>query len=740
MDCLKGLNDKQQEAVMKTDGPVLVLAGAGSGKTRVLTHRIAYLITQKGVHPSSVLALTFTNKAAREMKDRIERLLNISTHNLWAGTFHSICVRILRRDIDRLGYGSNYVIFDYTDQKTVVNNCIKEMDLNPKHYDTKAMISFISSQKNLLITPDEYIKEFYGDFRERQKGELYALYQKKLKSNNALDFDDLIVNTIKLFRENDDVLDYYQEKFKYILVDEYQDTNAAQYELIRLLGKKYRNVCAVGDADQSIYGWRGADITNILEFEKEYKDTTLIKLEQNYRSTKNILAAANNVIDNNYNRKKKKLWTDAQQGDKLCIFNAQSEVEEAMFITDRIRNIADIQGYSYKDFCILYRTNAQSRTVEEMLIKKNIPYKIVGGLKFYDRKEIKDIVAYLRLIQNPNDDVAFKRIINTPKRGIGLKTVDKVQEYCNLTGEMLYSGILDVDQIKSLSKGAATKLRDFAMMISKFVAMKEFLGVKDLIETIIKDIGYIDILKEQQTLEAESRIENIKEFISVAVNYENGEEEEKTLEDFLSRISLLSDVDKTDETMDNTVTLMTIHSAKGLEFPVVFMTGMEENVFPLSRAMFEEDELEEERRLCYVGITRAEKQLFLTHTDRRMLYGKSQFNSVSRFIEEIPRELLEEYRGEKATQRKKIRENTAKREKTFFKGHVYKPANITPPKIDNAPSSDKVSVGTKVKHKSWGMGTVVSVKGQGDKTEVMVAFEGNGIKKLMLSFAPIEIV
>ncbi|WP_066505664.1 DNA helicase PcrA [Abyssisolibacter fermentans] len=737
MDCLKGLNNKQIEAVTKTEGPVLVLAGAGSGKTRVLTHKIAYLIKEKKVRPSNILALTFTNKAATEMKDRIERLLDMDTRSLWAGTFHSICVRILRRDIERLGYNTNFVIFDSSDQKTVVNNCIKEMNLNPKHYEVKAMISFISNQKNQLISPDKYINDFYSDFRERQKGELYALYQKKLKSNNALDFDDLIIKTIELFSNNEDILSYYQEKFKYILVDEYQDTNGAQYELIRLLGQKNKNVCVVGDADQSIYGWRGADITNILEFEKEYPNTVLIKLEQNYRSTKNILAAANCVIENNLNRKKKDLWTEAEEGKSLCKYNAESEIEEAYFVTDRIQNISDIEGYDFNDFCILYRTNAQSRVLEEALIKRDIPYKIIGGLKFYDRKEIKDIVAYLRLIQNPLDNVSFRRIVNTPKRGIGLKTIEKVQNFCQITGERLYSAILDAEDIPGLSKGVATKLQNFSLLIGKFIAMKEIMGVKELIETIINDIGYIKELQEQQTLEAESRIENIKEFISVAVNYEQ-KNEEPSLEDFLASISLLSDVDKTDETMQNTVSLMTIHSAKGLEFPIVFMTGMEESVFPLSRAMFEEDELEEERRLCYVGITRAEKQLFLTHTDRRMLYGKSQYNSVSRFINEIPKDLIEEYMGNAAKMRKTKRENMQKKENKLFRGHIYKPQPLQP--VNTVSNSTKLCVGTKVKHSSWGIGTVVQVKGEGEKTEVMVAFENKGVKKLMLSFAPIEII
>ncbi|WDV46222.1 DNA helicase PcrA [Clostridiaceae bacterium M8S5] len=738
MNCLEGLNDKQKEAVMKTEGATLILAGAGSGKTRVLTHRIAYLITEKGVRPNNILALTFTNKAAKEMKERIENLLQMNTYSLWAGTFHSICVRILRRDIERLGYNTNFVIFDYTDQKTVVKNCIKELDVNPKHYEVKSMISFISNQKNKLTSPQEYIKEFFGDFRERQKGEIYELYQSKLKSNNALDFDDLITKTIELFINNEDILDYYQEKFRYILVDEYQDTNSAQYELIRLIGKKYKNVCVVGDADQSIYGWRGADISNILEFEKEYTNSKIIKLEQNYRSTKNILNAANYVIDNNMNRKKKNLWTEQEDGKPLCLYNAESELQEASFVVDRIQNIRDIENYFYKDFCILYRTNAQSRILEEMLIKRNIPYKIVGGLKFYDRKEIKDIVAYLRLIQNPLDDVSFKRIVNTPKRGIGLKTVEKVQDYCNNTGESLYSAILDVQDIGGLSKGAIAKLEKFSLLISKFIAMKEIMGVKELIEAIINDIGYIKELEEQQTLEAESRIENIKEFISVAVNYEENEGE-KSLEDFLANISLLSDIDKTDETVNNSVTLMTFHSSKGLEFPIVFMTGMEENVFPLSRAIFEDDELEEERRLCYVGITRAEKQLFLTHTDRRMLHGKSQFNAPSRFLEEIPRNLIEEYLGEKANKRKQIREGMKKQEGKLFKGHVYRHETIKPA-INDIENSTNIAIGTKVNHKVWGIGTIVQVKGEGEKTEVTVAFKNKGIKKLMLSFAPIEII
>jgi DNA helicase-2/ATP-dependent DNA helicase PcrA len=1132
------LNNMQKKAVLTTDGPLLVLAGAGSGKTtvlvnriahlvrfgnvygsnhvpedlkpedldlmrsflshdtsgktRVLTHRIAYLIEEKGVFPGNILAITFTNKAANEMKERIEKLIGNISADIWMGTFHSVCVRILRRDIDRLGYNRNFVIFDTLDQKTLIKDCIKELNLNEKLYDPAAMLGFIGSQKDILVDPDTYINDNYTDFRERQKGEIYRLYQKKLKENNALDFDDLINKTIELFVNNQDILNYYQDKFKYILVDEYQDTNRAQYQLVKLLSKKHMNVCVVGDDDQcvpqhskvytpdgiksiealnqedkvlsagghgkvmigtinkklkkqykgpivkvktrtgkqivatpnhivfgkmnpqpgvyyvylmyrkdkgyrigqtqgvrsrkgeivnglsvrlnqehgdkmwilrvciskeeatyyeqllsikygipttvfhaqgrnmsltqkyidniyneidtekaalklmndllifeeyphhrcngvirensirrivnlnffggretgqesgwhshriafntsgenlrkkveiegfpvrdgrrytwrveterkeydeanlyskkiaqldgnidivkrakltkdnsfyympishlrpsmsiavldenriiediieeitfeeydgyvydlsiphlrqyicegvvihnSIYGWRGADIRNILDFEKDFKEAKVVKLEQNYRSTKTILEAANNVIGNNYGRKNKRLWTSNENGDTVGLYRANNEHDEAFFITSKIKEIKNKDNLSYSDFAILYRTNAQSRVLEEALIKANIPYKIVGGLKFYDRKEIKDIIAYLRLIQNPVDNISLKRIINVPKRGIGLKTLEKVEEYSLKKGESIYSAILDAEEIPGLSQRAITNLKSFASLIGKFIALKELIGVRELIENVIESTGYVKELKEENSIEAETRIENISEFLSVAIDFEQNSEE-GTLEEFLANISLLSDIDKTDDSNADTVTLMTLHSAKGLEFPVVFLSGMEEGIFPISRAMTSEDDLEEERRLCYVGITRAKKVLYLTYTNVRTLFGRTMYNSASRFLNEIPERLINDCNDEKDKM------STAKTNKEgtdrFFTG--YSVNTISKPKKNN----DKVQIGTKVRHKMWGIGTVVQVKGEGDNTEVTIAFESQGIKKLMLSFAPIEVI
>lgn len=1088
MDFLDGLNDKQKEAVKITDGPLLVLAGAGSGKTRVLTHRIAHLIEDKNIFPDNILAITFTNKAANEMRERIQRLVNVRVRDMWVGTFHSMCVRILRRNIDKIGYNKSFVIFDRSDQNTVIKDTIKELDVNEKMYDPKSMLNFIGGQKDKLIDPDTYINDNYSDFRERQKGEIYKLYQKKLKSNNALDFDDLIGKTIELFKDNPEVLSFYQKKFKYVLVDEYQDTNRAQYQLIRLLGNHYKNVCVVGDDDQcvlpdmkikttegykeiqevdkgtevisaggwgktlrgtvdnkskkeyngpvveiktkkgkvikatpnhimfgklnvepgvhfvylmykngmgyrigqtqgvrsrkneivsglmvrlnqehadkmwilktcntkeeatyceellaaeygipkvvfhdkgreltlnqeqinnifkeidtysraeklmedlmlyegyphhrcnavirgdisrkilninffggkqtgkesgwhshrislntsgedlknkaikegfptrkgnrenwrieierkyydeahiyakkiisldddieivkrarltdettfnympaahirpsmsipvyengeivediveevnildysgyvydisvphlrqyicedivvhnSIYGWRGADIRNILDFEVDYKDAKVIKLEQNYRSTKNILDAANKVIDNNMGRKGKKLWTSQEEGIPIGVYRGQNEHDEASFIAAKIEEIKNTDHIDYSNFAMLYRTNAQSRVLEETLIKSNIPYKIVGGLKFYDRKEIKDLIAYLRLIQNPVDNISLKRIINIPKRGIGKRTVEKLEEYGVQKGESIYSVILDVDEIDSLSHRAKSKVRDFASMINKFIAMKEVLTVKDLIENIIDSIGYTKELKAEDTLEAKSRIENIEEFLSVSIDFEETSEE-KNLEEFLANISLLSDLDRVDDESDDFVTLMTLHSAKGLEYPIVFLTGMEEGIFPSSRSMTNDDDLEEERRLCYVGITRAEEKLFMTYTTLRTIYGKTSYNSISRFVGEIPENLVDEIKNRFEPKKK----SESKEPKKYFTGYTHE-------NTEKEKKSDvDINIGDKVKHKSLGIGVVVSMKGSGEKKEATIAFNDKGIKKLLVSLAPIE--
>ena len=732
MTYTEGMNEKQKEAVLATEGPLLVLAGAGSGKTRVLTHRIAYLVEELGISPYSILTLTFTNKAANEMKDRIKNLIGDKANDLWAGTFHSVCVRILRMNIEKIGYSSNFVIYDSTDQKTLIKDCIKEKNLNDKMFDPASILNFISSQKDKMITPQMHLREFGGDYKEKQMGELYELYQKKLKMNNALDFDDLIGKTIDLLRENEDVLEYYQNKFKYILVDEYQDTNKAQYMLVKLLSDKYKNICVVGDADQSIYKFRGADIRNILDFEKDYPESQTIKLEQNYRSTKNILKAANSVIENNTDRKPKALWTDNTEGSCINLFNASNEHGEADFIVSKIKEFKEEK--SLNDFAILYRTNAQSRVLEESLIKAKIPYKIVGGLKFYDRKEIKDIVAYLRAIQNPVDNISIKRIINTPKRGIGKTTLDKVELLSVERDESMYSTLLDAETVPGLSQRASTKLKDFISLLGTFMAMKELLSVKELIEHVIDTIGYVKQLELEDTIEARGRIENIEEFLSVAIDYENNAED-GNLEDFLANILLVSDINN--EELDETITLMTLHSAKGLEFPIVFMTGMEEGLFPSGRSVTDEIQLEEERRLCYVGITRAEEELFMTYASMRMLYGKTNYNSPSRFLRELPETLLESCNKDKP----RIKDITTKKKNIassrYFTGYTAENTNMSP-NMDN--NKEGINAGSKVKHKVFGIGTVVQVKGQGEKMEATIAFESQGIKKVMLAFAPIETI
>lgn len=740
MSFLDGMNERQREAILNTEGALLILAGAGSGKTRVLTHKIAYLIEEKKTSPYNILALTFTNKAAGEMKERIAKLVDLDIEHMWAGTFHSICVRILRRDIDKLGYERSFVIFDTQDQKTLIKDCIKELDLNEKMYEVGATLGFISGLKDKLVTPESFIKKHEGDFREKSRGLIYSLYQKKLKANNALDFDDLIVKAIELLKEYPEVLAHYQERFKYVLVDEYQDTNRAQYSLVKMIADGHKNICVVGDADQSIYGWRGADIRNILDFENDYPDAKLIKLEQNYRSTQNILDAANHVIKNNFGRKAKELWTENHPGEKIREYQSDNEYAEAQFVTSKIREHIREEDLDYKDFAVLYRTNAQSRVVEEALLKEGIPYKIVGGLKFYDRKEIKDIVAYLRLIQNPLDNISLKRIINVPKRGIGKTTVDKLESYSVEREESIYSAVLEAESI-GLSKRAVEKLDSFSTMIGKFIAMKEILGIRDLLENIIDSTRYIKELEEDGGVEARTRIENIEEFVSVAVNYEEKNPDGK-LEDFLADISLLSDLDKTDENLDNAVVLMTMHSAKGLEFPYVFITGMEEGLFPSYRSLSSEDSLEEERRLCYVGITRAEKGLFLTHSKQRMLYGKTSYNRPSRFISEIPSELLEPLNERKAGAKESVRLDYRKPGENLFAGIGgalgLKSESNTAKKSEGDKSG--ITLGSKVKHGKWGVGTIVAISGEGEKRQATIAFEGEGVKKLMIEFAPIELV
>lgn len=747
MDYLKGLNDKQKEAVEFGEGPLLILAGAGSGKTRVLTHRIAYLIEKRGIFPGNILAITFTNKAANEMKERISNLLEDNVEDIWMGTFHSICVRILRRDIDKIGYDRSFSIYDRDDQITLMKECINELNVNKDMYKERSVLAKISELKDKMIEPDTYINQNYSDFYSRNVGELYGLYEKKLKAYNALDFDDLILKTLELFNRSPEVLDYYQRKFKYVFVDEFQDTNKSQYELVRLITERYKNICVVGDPDQSIYGWRGADISNILNFEKDFKGATTILLEQNYRSTKNILEVANHVIKNNYERKDKDLWTDNEEGHKVVVETLLDEKEEAYFVAKKIIELMG-EGYGLKDMAILYRTNAQSRSFEETFMRNSIPYRIVGGLRFYDRKEIKDIMAYLKVIQNPSDNVSLKRIINVPKRGIGNATIDKMEEYAVNNDESLYSVMMDIDKVDTLSAGPKKKIKDFVNMMNEFMVMSEVMSVNEFIEKVVYGVGYIKELEKEGGIEAETRLENIKEFISVAVDFEV-KNPDGTLEDFLATISLLSDVDKTED-KDNSVTLLTVHSAKGLEFPVVFLVGMEEGLFPIRRALDSESELEEERRLCYVAITRAEELLFITHSKIRTIYGQTSYSMASRFLDEMPRDLI---------QSSTLRESKPKvqshgssrfaaaasfnnqREKLIeVKDYTRKPIVET---INNTPKPKAdvdVSIGTKVSHSKWGIGTIVQIKDNKDDKELVIAFDKVGLKRLLLSIAPIEIL
>ncbi len=726
MDYLQGLNEKQKEGVLHTEGPLLILAGAGSGKTRVITHKIAYLIEEKRVFPSNILAITFTNKAAKEMKERVEGLLKGRVEDIWMGTFHSMCVRILRREIESIGYKRNFSIYDSLDQKTLVKECITEKNLNKETFQEKPIISIISSLKDDMIDPDDYINENYKDYYRRNVGEIYSLYEEKLKKNNALDFDDLILKTVFLLKSDERIREKYQSKFEYIFVDEYQDTNKSQYELIKYLSGKHGNICVVGDEDQSVYGWRGADIRNILNFERDFKGAEVIKLEQNYRSTGNILDVANSIIKNNTERKGKKLWTAKERGQYATLKINFDEKEEANFVTQKVIDLVKEGKYKYGDFVILYRTNAQSRSFEETFIRNSIPYKIVGGLKFYDRKEVKDLIAYLRLIQNPLDDISLRRIINVPKRGIGASTLGKIEKYTSQTGESIYGALLDLDKIQGLSGRARNVIKSFTAMINKFLAMKEIMGVRDFIEEVVYSTGYIKELEEENSVESQSRIENLKEFISVAVdfetNYEGG-----TLEDFLANVSLLSDVDKTDERKD-VVTMMTVHGAKGLEFPVVFLVGMEEGLFPISRALDSIHEMEEERRLCYVAVTRAEELLYISYANLRTIYGNTTYSLPSRFLKEIPDDILKICKNDE--RKEKQEDEIEYEERTDIKNRFEKKVNL----------KEEIQIGSKVNHKMWGMGTVVQIKKVGGDKEIVVAFENKGLKKLLLSIAPIEFV
>jgi DNA helicase-2/ATP-dependent DNA helicase PcrA len=740
MDLLKGLNEPQREAVLHTEGPLLVLAGAGSGKTRVLTHRIANMILNKGVYPGSILAITFTNKAAKEMKERIERLVGEGSDNIWVGTFHSMCVRILRKDIEKLGYDRSFVIYDTADQTTVIKDCLKQLNINDKNFPPRAVMDAIGRAKDELQEPTTFKRIHGSDFRMSKIAAIYELYQKKLKANNALDFDDIIILTIKLFMDHPPVLRFYQNKFKYVLVDEYQDTNTAQYHLVSLIAQEYQNLCVVGDEDQSIYGWRGANIQNILDFEKEFTNAKVVKLEQNYRSTKHILEAANNVIKNNLGRKGKKLWTGNDDGSKITLKQSDNEHGEALFIAWEIQKQIREVDRKFNDFAVLYRINAQSRVLEEKLISNGIPYRIIGGLKFYDRKEIKDIIAYLRVIQNPADNISLKRIINVPKRGIGDSTVEKAEEAANSKEISIFSIISNAVDEPSLQR-AVVKLDVFTTLIAKLRVLKEHMTISDLILTVATDTGMLRELEAENTDEAKTRIENIKELISKGSEFENDpNREEKNLEAFLANVSLVADIDTLGEERDF-VTLMTLHSAKGLEFPVVFLAGMEEGVFPGFRTMTDENELEEERRLCYVGITRAMEKLYISHCSIRTLFNNTTCNSLSRFIKEIPQNLIDNGFQPNGIQARtgsyvNLQQSPKPITNNVTKGFPgFKPASEY---ISKASSGESFSIGERVSHKKFGNGTITLSVKEGEDIKLEINFDGIGMKRLMASFANLK--
>ena len=769
-DILKGLNDKQYEAVVTTEGPCLVIAGAGSGKTKVLTHKIAYLIGEKQVKPWNILAITFTNKAANEMKERIENLVGDVAADIWMGTFHSICVRILRRFIDRIGFDSSFIIFDTSDQRTLVKTCIKAIGLDDKMFTDRSVLSEISNAKNEMLEPEQYTVRANGDFRKEKIALVYEMYQKRLKENNAIDFDDIINYTIKILMENPDILEYYSDKFKYVLVDEYQDTNKAQFTLVTLLASKNGNITVVGDNDQGIYSFRGADISNILNFERDFPGTKIIKLEQNYRCTGNILKAANAVIKNNEVTYKKELWTENEVGKLPTVYSASNEYDEGTYIAQQIEHLRREEYYKYSDFAILYRMNTQSRAIEEILRRESIPYKIIGGLKFYERKEIKDIISYLRLIQNPSDNLSLKRIINEPKRGIGKTSLDKIEELSNNTGVPMYEIIKNAEQY-GLNR-VFLNSREFVNAIEELRAKKDDIKISDLIKETLKKSGYTQALENENTIEAENRIENLDEFLTVAIEFED-ESADNKLSDFLEGITLSSDIDNMEET-EETVTLMTLHSAKGLEFPVVFLVGMEEGIFPGYKSIGEPKELEEERRLCYVGITRAKEYLFLTCSKQRTIFGSTSCNQVSRFLREIPSDLLDGY--DKALGEKQESNNVFGDSKYSWTYGSKDNGNIKTYKIDKhepsvaAASSNsnnngfmfrtaesflnnltkkatganvdlsKYKAGVKIYHKKFGEGIISNVEPEGDDLKVDINFDKVGHKRLMAKFANLEII
>lgn len=770
-EILKGLNDKQYEAVVNTEGPCLVIAGAGSGKTKVLTHKIAYLMGEKNILPWNILAITFTNKAAKEMKERIELLVGDAAKDMWVGTFHSICVRILRKFIDRVGFDSSFIIFDSSDQKTMIKQILKDLQLDDKIFTDRSVMSEISNAKNEMLEPDTYAVKAHGDFRKEKIAEVYERYQKRLKENNAIDFDDIINYTIKILIENPDVLQYYSNKFEYVLVDEYQDTNKSQFTLVTMLASKHGNITAVGDNDQGIYSFRGADISNILNFEKDFPGTKIIKLEQNYRCTGNILKVANAVIKNNEVKYDKKLWTENDVGNLPKVFSADNEYDEGKYIAEQIEHLIREEKYKYSDFAVLYRMNTQSRAIEEILRREDIPYKIVGGLKFYERKEIKDIISYLRLVQNPADNLSLNRVINEPKRGIGKTSLDKIAQISEENNISMYQVIKNAE-IYGLNR-VYLNSREFIDCMESIIAKKDELTISELVKKILKDTGYTRALENENTIEAENRIANLEEFLNVAVEFEE-ESADNGLSDFLEGITLSSDLDNMEEA-EESVTLMTLHSAKGLEFPVVFLVGMEEGIFPGYKSIGEQKELEEERRLCYVGVTRAKENLFLTNSKQRTTFGSTTHNPPSRFLQEIPKELLDGYEdavtnmpkkenifgdsgytwsyGSKNNGNIKTYKNvepqyatsaTSVQKNNGITGFAFRTAesflNNIGKKSNNNIDFSAYQSGVRVYHKKFGEGTINYVEPEGEDLKVDINFDKVGHKRLMAKFANLEVL
>ena len=771
-EILNGLNDKQYEAVVNTEGPVLVIAGAGSGKTKVLTHKIAYIIGEKKALPWEILAITFTNKAANEMKERISLLVGEGSKDIWMGTFHSICVKILRKHIEKLGFDSSFIIFDTSDQKSMVKKCLKELQIDDKQFSEKSVQAEISNAKNEMLEPDKYVAKYHGDFRREKIGQVYSLYQKRLKENNSIDFDDIINYTIKIFKENPEILNYYSSKFKYVLVDEYQDTNKSQFTLVKMLAGVHKNITVVGDNDQGIYSFRGADISNILNFEKDFAQTKVIKLEQNYRCTGNILKTANAIIKNNETKYEKKLWTENEEGNLPKFYSADNEYDEASFIVDEINSLQKNEKYKYSDFAVLYRMNTQSRAIEDILRREGVPYKIVGGLKFYERKEIKDIISYLRLIQNPADNLSLIRIINEPKRGIGKTSLDKITDLAIENETSMYEIIKNADRY-GLNRVYLSS-REFINLIEDGISKKDTMPISKFVEYILKKSGYIKALEDEKTIEAENRIENLEEFLTVAVEFEK-EEVENNLQNFLEGMTLSSDIDNVEESEDS-VTLMTLHSAKGLEFPVVFLVGMEEGIFPGFRSIGEPEEIEEERRLCYVGVTRAKENLYLTCSKMRTMFGSTSCNLPSRFLEEIPTELLdgdldsispknnlknEEFKDSKYSWsygNKGDGKVTSYNIKDIAGGAVAAASSVFGKTTSFGRSAEKFlnnlgkssssvqldltkfEEGVRVFHKKFGEGTITKTEPEGEDLKVDISFDKVGHKRLMARFANLEII